>query len=162
MLDSDLRDISELVRETDAVRILVLGDLLHSPKELSIGVKERIEAFRYACDLPILSIRGNHDRGAKDFPKAWAIEWMNEPLIEGPFCFRHDPILTKGLYTWAGHVHPVIKLGRPRMRLPCYLLGPEIGILPSFGTFTGGHLVTPTAYDDVYVVADGEVISITN
>lgn len=161
VLDSDLKDVSELVRETGALRLLVLGDLLHSSKELPSDVKDRLEAWRFATDLPILSIRGNHDARAADFPKNWGIEWKNEPLLEGPFCFRHDPIVTQGFYTWAGHVHPVINIGRPRMRLPCFLVGPELGILPSFGSFTGGHAITPAAKDEVFVVAEGEVYSLS-
>ena len=162
ILDSDLADLSELVRESGAKRILVLGDLLHSSKALPSEVLSRIESWRFATDVPILSIRGNHDARAMDFPSQWEIRWLNEPLVEGAFCFRHEPIAIKGLFTWAGHVHPVLNLGRPRMRLPCFLIGPDLGIMPSFGTFTGGHPVRPTAEDDVFVVSEGEVFSLTN
>lgn len=162
VLDSDLADVTNLVKESGADRLLVLGDLLHSSKTLPAEVQKRLEDWRFGTDLPILSIRGNHDARASDFPQHWQIEWMNEPLIEGPFCFRHEPIETKGFFTWAGHVHPVIHLGRPRMRLPCYLLSETIGIMPSFGTFTGGHPVKPTMKDDVYVVAEGEVFCLTS
>ncbi len=162
ILDADLEDVSGLVKESGAERLLVLGDLLHSSKALPIEVQSRIEAWRFATDVPILSIRGNHDARAKDFPKQWEILWHDEPLIEGPFCFRHEPIVTPNLFTFAGHVHPVIKLGRGGLRLPCYLIGKDLGILPSFGTFTGGHAVKPTRTDNVYVVAEGEVFSLTD
>ncbi len=161
VLSSDLCEISELVRQADAKRILILGDLLHNSQRLPTNVTQELETWRDGLDLPILSIRGNHDAKAKDFPEHWQITWHDGPFYEGPFSFRHEPMSSQGYYTFAGHVHPVLHVGRS-MRLPCFLIGKDLGILPSFGTFTGGHPVRPNAQDEVYVVSEGEVFCISH
>lgn len=45
-------------------------------------------------------------------------------------------------------------------RLPCFLVRPGLTILPAFGSFTGVRSVVPEAADQVFVVADGEVLPI--
>ncbi|MBC7658978.1 MAG: ligase-associated DNA damage response endonuclease PdeM [Chitinophagaceae bacterium] len=157
VLDSDLDELKAIVDEAGAERILVLGDLLHNSKPLSLALHNQIAAWRERCPVPILSIRGNHDARAEDFPEHWRIAWHAEPYIEGPFCFRHEPKSTKGLYTFCGHVHPVMNIGRPRMRLPCFWLSSKVGILPSFGTFTGGFAVKPSLKDAVFLVSNGDI-----
>ncbi|RYZ49636.1 MAG: ligase-associated DNA damage response endonuclease PdeM [Proteobacteria bacterium] len=160
VLDSDLDELTHIVEESGAERILILGDLMHSPKGLSDNVNRTIETWRKRCSVPILSIRGNHDPKTTVFPEHWKIDWVNEPYVEGPFCFRHEPEASKDLYTWCGHIHPVLHLGRPRMRLPCFWLSPSLGVLPSFGSFTGGFAVKPKRMDNVFVVSEGEVFSL--
>ena len=63
----------------------------------------------------------------------------------------------------AGHIHPAISLagpGRQRERLPCFLFGERIGLLPAFGDFTGGATVRPRPGDRVFGVAGDEVVPI--
>lgn len=54
-----------------------------------------------------------------------------------------------------GHVHPVIciRQRRERLRLPVYWFTEEYGVLPSFGSFTGGAEVEPAPTDAVFAVA---------
>ncbi len=63
----------------------------------------------------------------------------------------------------AGHLHPAVSLsgpGRQRERLPCFLFGERVGILPAFGDFTGGAAVRPRPGDRVFAVAEDEVVPI--
>ena len=50
--------------------------------------------------------------------------------------------------------------GRQRERLPCFWFGREIAVLPAFGEFTGLADIEVTPGDQVWVVADGEVIAV--
>ncbi len=59
-----------------------------------------------------------------------------------------------------GPVGPVREAGLGSVRLPCFWFGPRVGVLPSFGAFTGSALVRPRAGDQVFVVADDEVIRV--
>jgi metallophosphoesterase superfamily enzyme len=43
------------------------------------------------------------------------------------------------------------------LRLPCFVVGRERMILPSFGAFTGGHAIRPQAGDRIYV-SSGEAV----
>jgi metallophosphoesterase superfamily enzyme len=65
----------------------------------------------------------------------------------------------------AGHIHPAAVLGgraRDRLRLPCFHLGPQVGVLPAFGAFTGMHVMQRGAEDRVYVVAGDAVRALDN
>jgi hypothetical protein len=50
--------------------------------------------------------------------------------------------------------------GRQAETLPCFHFGPEIGVLPAFGGFTGSRRVRPRRGDRVFVVAGGEVLPV--
>jgi metallophosphoesterase superfamily enzyme len=59
----------------------------------------------------------------------------------------------------AGHVHPVFVLATrfDALRLPCFVASPQRMILPSFGSFTGGYVITPGPDERVWV-SSGESI----
>ena len=90
------------------------------------------------------------------------MEDLPEHLDEGPFRFAHHPAPAPGRYVWAGHVHPTVRLGRgaDRLRLPCFHLGREVGVLPAFSAFTGGQDVTRRAGERIYAVADRHVVRV--
>lgn len=161
VLSNDLAHLSDLIESTNAERIIVLGDLLHSAKALSEGLIEEVAAWRRKCPQTIISIRGNHDPKTGNLPDSWRIEWAAVNFVDAPFCFRHEPEASESCFTWCGHIHPVVHLGhaRDRMRLPCFWIGKELGVLPSFGFFTGGFPIEPAVADAVYVVAEQEIFS---
>jgi metallophosphoesterase superfamily enzyme len=43
------------------------------------------------------------------------------------------------------------------LRLPCFWLGDDVGVLPAFGAFTGMHPIRTDAGDRVFAIADGAV-----
>jgi metallophosphoesterase superfamily enzyme len=111
-------------------------------------------------DLALTLVRGNHDHRAGDPPSELGMTVVNEPLHLGPLALCHHPAATPGAYVLAGHWHPCVSLqghARDRLRLPCFWLGAEVGIMPAFGSFTGMHPIAPRRGDRVYVVA-GDVV----
>ncbi len=83
--------------------------------------------------------------------------------MEVPVARCHHPVENPGSYALAGHVHPAIMLsgfGRQRERLPGFIFGAAVGILPSFGAFTGSASVRPVRGDRVFAVAGDEVVAI--
>ncbi|QYU66366.1 hypothetical protein J4558_15415 [Leptolyngbya sp. 15MV] len=66
---------------------------------------------------------------------------------EPPFSFAHDPSAARAdaPFTWCGHVHPAASLRAraDRLKLPCFWIGPRIGVLPAFSRFTSGASVSP-------------------
>lgn len=156
-LEADLDRLEALVRATGVGRVLVLGDLVHARAGLSEAVVDGVAAFRRRCPVAFVLVRGNHDRHTPVLPAAWAIEDGAE-RVEGPFRFRHHPEPDpEGRYVWAGHVHAgvVVGTGVDRMRFPCFHLGAAVGILPSFGGFTGSGRVRPAPGDRVVAVVPG-------
>lgn len=156
-LADDLDRLRHALERSGAARLLVLGDLVHGP--VTAAVAQAVARWRETVPHPILLVRGNHDRHQRELPPAWRMEAVDGVLREGPFAFAHHPVAVPGAYTWCGHVHPAVVLrGKAdALRLPCFHLGAEVGVLPAFGTFTGGVTVRRAAGDRVFAVV-GEVV----
>ena len=164
-----LEQLSVLVADTNATRIVFLGDFLHSARSHAKGTLGAIARWRAEhASLDLTLVRGNHDDRAGDPPAGLGIEVVDEPLTLGPFALSHYPSAVAGKYVLAGHWHPCISVrGRAfeRLRLPCFWFGddtgaqPEcaVGVLPAFGSFTGMHRIEPRAGDRIFPVA-GNVV----
>jgi DNA ligase-associated metallophosphoesterase len=147
-----------------AGRVVFLGDFLHSAEGRAERTLERFARWRAArAGLELVLVRGNHDDRAGDPPAEWGFSCVNPGAVLGPFALVHEPGPVRGRYALAGHIHPAVKLserGGQSVRLPCFWFGPRVGVLPSFGAFTGSALVRPRAGDQVYVVADDDVMRV--
>ena len=167
-----LNQLSALVADTDAKRIVFLGDFLHSARSHAPGTLGAIGRWRSEhTALELTLVRGNHDDRAGDPPASLGIEVVDGPLAIGPFALCHYPKPVPGAYVLAGHWHPCISVkGRAfeRLRLPCFWFGDDsgaqpdcaVGVLPAFGSFTGMHRIEPRAGDRIFPVADNLVRAI--
>lgn len=156
--------LSAALERTGARRLLLLGDFFHARSGRASRTLAAIADWRDRhADLPIVLVRGNHDRGSGDPPADWRFTCCDEPLVEPPFAFRHHPAEEPGSYVLAGHIHPAVSLlgfGGQREKLPCFLFGDRVALLPAFGGFTGGASVRPRRGDRVYVIAEDEIVRI--
>ncbi len=60
-----------------------------------------------------------------------------------------------------GHLHPGVVLrgnGRQVLKLRCFFCQPRQMILPAFGEFTGKATLDPSPGDQIYVIAEDEVV----
>lgn len=140
--------------------IVFLGDFLHARAAHAAATVAAMQAWRARHpDVRLTVVRGNHDAHAGDPAAALGIRMVDEPHSVGKLSLCHHPDTVAPGYVLAGHVHPVFHLraGRGGLRLPCFLLGRERAILPSFGAFTGGHAMRPGAGERVYVTADAAI-----
>ena len=140
--------------------IVFLGDFLHARAAHAAATVAAMLAWRARHrDVRLTVVRGNHDAHAGDPAAALGIGMVDEPHQVGKLSFCHHPDTVAPGYVLAGHVHPVYHLRADRrgLRLPCFLLGRQRAILPSFGAFTGGHAVRPAAGERVYVTADAAI-----
>lgn len=161
-----LGNLTQLISETSARRMVFLGDFLHSARSHAKSTLEAIARWREThASLALTLVRGNHDDRAGDPPEGFNIKVVDEPLPLGPFALCHYPKARAGAYVLAGHWHPCISIRArafERLRLPCFWLGddtqalPEnaVGVLPAFGSFTGMHRIKPRAGDRIFPVAD--------
>jgi uncharacterized protein len=163
----DLARLDAALLRTSADRMIVLGDLFHA-RAGRIAARTLAELRRWRSlrsGLEIMLVRGNHDRHAGDPPNDLGINCVNAPALVPPFTLRHEPAAAPHGYTLAGHVHPGLVLcGRAlqRVRLPCFLLGAQIALLPAFGSFTGLSIVEPGPEDRVFVVGGDDVIEVVS
>ncbi len=158
----DLARLDRMIARHALERIVVLGDLWHGrldPDSPTLDTLARWRADRRA--LALERVPGNHDRATGAMAASLDITLRPEADVEGPFVLRHHPDPHADGYVLAGHVHPVVRLagpGRDRLRTPCFVLGDRVGLLPAFGAFTGGFVVTPSGRDRVLVVAGDRVL----
>ena len=156
-----LAALTALVVRTGARRIVFLGDFLHSARAHAPATLAALGAWRDTHRvLELVLVRGNHDDRAGDPPAALGIRVVDEPLLLDGFALCHHPRPCLGEYVLAGHLHPCIGLGSrgwDRLRLPCFWLGDDVGVLPAFGAFTGMHPIRANPGERVFAVGDGVV-----
>jgi DNA ligase-associated metallophosphoesterase len=150
--------------KTRATHVVFLGDFLHSKQGRTEDTLARFAAWRHArAGVEMTLVRGNHDRKAGDPPGGWSMRCIEEGAHAGPFVLNHEPRAARGGYALAGHIHPAVRLtaaGEKPLRLPCFWFGARHGVLPAFGAFTGHADVFPRRGDQVYVVAEEEVLKV--
>lgn len=165
----NLQALSAVLAQTQARRIVFLGDFLHSPRSHAADTLVALSQWRRLHrEVELTLVRGNHDERAGDPPAGLGISVVDEPLALGPFALCHHPRPVPGAYVLAGHWHPCISVsGRAfeRLRLPCFWFGDDsgalpdhaVGVLPAFGSFTGMHRIEPREGDRIFPIA-GEVV----
>lgn len=163
--EHDRGRLNRLVREAQAERLIILGDFLHGP--LDSDSRDARELESWSAELrgtTIVVIAGNHDRGVAE---RWLppVLWRGADLLDPPFRFTHDAdkVSARGqeLFTMSGHIHPVARMGGQRKRAPRIpIFWQRAGglVLPSFGIFTGGYVVTPGPGDRVFAAGPQRVV----
>jgi DNA ligase-associated metallophosphoesterase len=156
----NLAGLDALVAAHGARKVAFLGDFLHARAAHASSTQLAMLAWRGRHpELDLMLVRGNHDLHAGDPAEALGIELVDEPHTIGPFAFCHHPGVDSSAYGLAGHVHPVYVLATrfDALRLPCFVVGEQGLILPSFGAFTGGHAVKPGPGERIYVTSGDAV-----
>jgi DNA ligase-associated metallophosphoesterase len=157
-----LARLDALIARLAPARIEFLGDFLHAREGRNPDTFAALGAWRARhAALAMRIVRGNHDRRAGDPPSEVGIECADGPVREGSLALAHHPAPCDGAYVLAGHVHPCAVLvgpARQRERLPCFVLGREVGVLPAFGDFTGCAEVEPEEGEAVWVIASDQVV----
>jgi DNA ligase-associated metallophosphoesterase len=170
LLAKELDRLLDLARRKNAARVIVLGDLIHSPEALGEEVLEKTRDFFRRRTFEMILVEGNHDRRLK-VPADWNLEVLREPFCERglAFCHHQDVPLPPGKedhYSWSGHLHPTVLLGggKDLLRLPCFIVGKTQGVVPAFSDFTRGvsHSVGAPENRDrrFFSIAEGEVIAL--
>ena len=156
--------LDRAIEKTGASSVVFLGDFLHSAQGRAPRTFERFAAWRESrAAVGLTIVRGNQDVKAGDPPEAWGVRCIEAGEALGPFILNHEPGPSRGGYALAGHIHPAVRLsasGERPLRLPCFWFGPRHGVLPAFGAFTGSAEVLPRRGDQVFVIAEHEVLQV--
>jgi DNA ligase-associated metallophosphoesterase len=160
----DLQRMTALVERHAVDRIVFLGDFLHSRHSRNDATLAALIAWRERHPaLALELVRGNHDRHAGPPPAGLGVTEREEPWVDGPFAFAHHPEGSDAGYVLAGHVHPAVRLfgtARERVRLPCFVFGERIGVLPAFGALTGTQDVERAPRQRLYAVTPQRVFAV--
>ncbi len=161
---SDLNRLNLILQQTEARRLVVLGDFFHHRTGQCDRTMAMLAEWRRLHEsLKILIVMGNHDRSSIPPPEEWRVDYQRRPVTELPFLFCHEPCQSPGRFVLSGHIHPSITLHDPvgpALRLPCFLFSEHYALLPAFGGFTGTAAVRPEPDDQVFAIADNTVIPI--
>ena len=153
--------LDRAVARTRAKQVVFLGDFLHAASGRAPRTLESFNAWRGARgELELTLVRGNHDARAGDPPESFGIRCIDAGASFGAFVLNHEPGAAREGYALAGHIHPAVRLRGEgeSLRLPCFWFGGRYGVLPAFGAFTGTAEIRPRQGDQVFVIAEDEVI----
>ena len=153
----NLKILKSGIQDYSPKEILFLGDLFHS--SYNHEWEEWLDFFNNS-KLIFTLILGNHDK------INFKIENLNifKNLIKGPFYFSHIPSTQRPIFNICGHIHPAFKIrgkARQSIKLPCYYLTLNQLILPSFGQFTGSHIIDlKSTKDEILVVSKNQIFKV--
>jgi len=163
--EEDCLRLSKLVETTGAGKLIILGDFLHARTGRAQPVRNLLFDWRNQHkELSIVLIRGNHDQQSGDPWPELHIDCMPDPTEAESWDLRHLPVECPTRPYMAGHLHPGYRLSgtsRDTLRSPCWVVGEDRLILPSFGGFTGLKNVTLEPYEKLYLTNGKEIISIS-
>jgi DNA ligase-associated metallophosphoesterase len=161
--EETLARLSRVLLKTGARKLFVLGDFWHAKNGRDDRIYDLLFSWRQMHpDIEMVLVEGNHDVRAGAMPPDLDIREEKELTMDG-FVLKHHPAEDEKGYVLSGHIHPAVRLigqGRQEARLPAFWFGPNVGVLPAFGEFTGFATVYPAAGDQVYVVADDDVLQV--
>ena len=166
---ADLARLERLVTETRARRLVIVGDLFHARSGCTDRVFAEFAALRRRIAATAVTlVIGNHDRTLGRLPASLGLDACVPHLDEPPFHFVHEPAVPREAdrtaFTVAGHLHPTISLRGPggdRIADRCFVAETGTLVLPAFGSFTGGHRVTPAPGVRVWIARDDGVADVT-
>jgi DNA ligase-associated metallophosphoesterase len=163
--EQTLARLDELITHFNPQRVVIIGDLFHS--DLNNGWK----LFHDWCErqqVELHLVMGNHDRLSERRYRDAGLVTHAAGLVALPFILEHEAPLAMGgagmIHVISGHTHPGVVLhgaGKQSLRLPCFLVGPQVTLLPAFGITTGLHIVKPTALHRVFACTEKAVLDVT-
>lgn len=167
----DLDRLVRLVTATAACRLLILGDLFHARSGCTEQVfAEFTSARRSLMTTEVVLVAGNHDRSVGRLPAGLGIDSVVRNHDEPPFHFVHEPGTPlpepdrDEPFTVAGHLHPTFMIRAPsgeRIADRCFVADGRLLVLPAFGSFTGGHRVSPGERTRLWIARDDGVADVT-
>lgn len=159
--EADLKRLKEICTWHEATRLVINGDLFHSPAGLTPHIEQLLEAFINDMRIPVELTLGNHERKIPRIPPYLSPE---EAASYAGFHIVHDPAdAPKKGPSVTAHWHPVVRIAdgkRTSLRLPCFLVRKNMVVIPSFGSFTGGQVIDPEEGDRFFVFPGEDVVEV--
>ncbi len=163
--DENTAVLIDLLNHHKPEKMIFLGDLFHSHYNEEWEVLGQV--IRHFTSTSFELVMGNHDIMSTLQYERHNVKIHHEELRIADLLLTHAPLEDPppGVYNLAGHIHPGARLygkGRQALLLPCFHFGKLQGLLPAFGSFTGLYPVRVVKGDQVFVIAEHEVIEINN
>lgn len=158
----DFQRLLELARKCQASHLVIAGDLFHAPSGITPELEAALVDFISELGIPLTLVVGNHDLKLKRIPAR--LRSVRHLDFHDSIRIIHDPAHASGdrLHI-SGHWHPVVRIPdgkRTSLRLPCFLYRNHTLVLPAFGSFTGGAILTTERQDRVFVALRDQVVEL--
>lgn len=158
----DLARLTALAEKYAAAHLVIAGDLFHAPAGITPELEEELDRFLTTISMPVTLVMGNHDAKIKRLPAG--LDPLPHLDLGDTLRILHDPAHADGdrLHI-SGHWHPIVKIPdgkRTSLRLPCFLFRNNTLVLPAFGSFTGGAVMSSEPGDRYFVELRGKVVEI--
>ena len=166
--DGTLATIIELLDQTNAKRLVILGDMFHARSSLAKDVRESVERFfETHPHVDHVLVRGNHDAHVGQLPPSWPIQVLEPGERLGKISMAHHPgdVAGDADVLLCGHLHPAIHFsagGESLGKLPCFWLRDRCLVFPAIGQFTGTHVIRPSGEDGVWAIAEDQILSVSS
>lgn len=158
----DCKRMLDLAQKCQAEQLVIAGDLFHAASGIGPDLVTTLHQFLTDLAIPLTLVVGNHDAKIRSLPAGLA----GAPHLDLGESLRiiHDPAHAEGerLHI-SGHWHPVVRIAdgrRTSLRLPCFVYRNHTLVLPAFGSFTGGAILSPTPDDRVFVAMRDQIVEI--
>lgn len=140
--DETLVRLLSLLRMYPESRLVILGDLFHSPHSVR-QAQNRWQTWLTEHEIVATLVPGNHDR-ARGPAEGWH-EAKSGTEVGGLAVFHHPPTEEENRPWIAGHIHPQVRIfdTQGALRSPCFWPRGSGLVLPAFGAFTGGCIIEP-------------------
>jgi DNA ligase-associated metallophosphoesterase len=156
--EADLLCLDQLVHRFQPSQLYILGDFIHHARALDPDVRSRFLRFSSQWHVRPTVITGNHDRSfTKEQATLWEVERIDEYTQIENFCFSHDVIKAPhSAYNWMGHLHPAWRWSRgaDQIKVPCFWLQKDRGVLPAFSSWAAGVGVQCESDDRLLLAED--------
>jgi DNA ligase-associated metallophosphoesterase len=155
----NFKKLDRVIDEFQPKGIIFLGDLFHSTQNRDW---DRFTAWVKEQSIKMTLVVGNHDIIPSYYFEDLGIEVVPSLNIDTLF-LSHHPEEKQGFWNICGHLHPGYRLrgqGKQQLKLSCFYKKKYQLILPAFGAFTGHFLIEPKDNEDVFILAENEVLSL--
>lgn len=164
----NLDRLDSCIQKFNPKKLIFLGDLFHSESNSEWDDFRDWRSGHSARSMTL--VLGNHELYSAQKYEGLGLEVVNWIDING-LRLQHEPENTQSRpfndnsnpTSISGHLHPGVKLagkGRQSLILPCFAHYEHQLILPAFGTFTGLHLITIKEAQQLYAIAEDELITL--
>jgi len=154
-----LQRLARVVRESNARKLLILGDFVHGREAVVASLIRVVAEWRKTVNAEVLLVRGSYDHLPAPILNRWDVEPVGDTLLVEPLRFRYKPAADRPQPQICGHLHPCARLSKTAdsMKLPCFVVEPALLLMPSFGVLPDGYEVSEKVNRVFYVISDGEV-----
>lgn len=157
----DIRRLAEMVTKHNVRHLVIAGDLFHAPSGVTRELETALAEFLTELGIPVTLVIGNHDAKIRHLPAGLVcVEHLDLEEIR----IVHDPAAAdRDRLHISGHWHPAVRIrdGRRRsLRLPCFLFRDNTLVLPAFGSFTGGAVLSPEEGDRIFAALRDKIVEI--